>query len=51
MFFEHPFNLVTEKMRHSHSDPEKGYVENDPTSKMVLHTFIFHTFVLMNLFN
>jgi len=42
MFFEKSFNLVTEKMRTD---------DNKPTDKMKLHTMIFHTFVLMNLFN
>jgi magnesium-transporting ATPase (P-type) len=51
MFFDEPFNLITEKMRYDESDPENGIVANDPTNKMVLHTFIFHTFVLMSLFN
>jgi len=51
MFFDEPFNLVTEKMRFEEADPDHGIKENDPTNKMVLHTFIFHTFVLMCLFN
>ena len=51
MFFEESFNLVTEKLRYTEANPEKGIELNDPTNKMKLHTFIFHTFVLMNLFN
>lgn len=51
MFFDEPFNLVTEKMRYEESNPDLGIVAGDPTDKMVLHTFIFHTFVLMSLFN
>lgn len=43
MFFDESFNLVTERLR----DKET----NDPTNKMVLHTFIFHTFTCMCLFN
>lgn len=38
-------------MRYDKADPKKGIQENDPTDKMKHHTFIFHTFVLMNLFN
>jgi len=56
-FYDEPFNLITERMRYNEDifdkdDPEKiVHHENDPTNKMSLHTFIFHTFVIMNLFN
>jgi len=51
MFFEESFNLVTEKLRYAEANEELGISENDPTNKMRHHTMIFHTFVLMNLFN
>lgn len=51
MFYDEPFNIITAKMRYQEADKEKGIEENDPTDKMKLHTFIFHTFVVMNLFN
>lgn len=51
MFFDAPFNLITTEMRYKEADAEKGIKVNDPTDKMKLHTFIFHTFVVMNLFN
>ena len=51
MFFDQTFNIVTEKLRYTEADPDNGIEINDPTNKMKLHTFIFHTFVLMNLFN
>lgn len=51
MFYKTPFNLITEKMRYSEDDAKLGVHANDPTDKMSLHTFVFHTFVMMNLFN
>ena len=42
IFFEESFNLVTEPRR-----DEAG----NATSRLVLDTIIFHTFILMNLFN
>jgi magnesium-transporting ATPase (P-type) len=41
IFFEKPFNLIT--------TPERD--EDGPTSRLVLDTLLFHTFILMNLFN
>lgn len=51
MFFDKPFNLIMEKLRHEEANPELGINVDDPTDKLKLHTMIFHTFVLMNLFN
>ena len=42
IFFEHAFNLVYEPLR-----DESGM----PTHRLVLDTILFHTFILMNLFN
>jgi Ca2+-transporting ATPase len=42
IWFEESFNLVSEPMRTS---------DGSPTNKLVLNTFIFHTFILMNWFN
>ena len=42
IWFEESFNLVSEPMRNE---------DGTPSNKMVNNTFIFHTFVLMNLFN
>ena len=42
IFFEKPFNIITTPTRD----------ENQlPTNKLILDTIIFHTFILMNLFN
>jgi hypothetical protein len=41
--FGTPYSLVTEEMR---SEPS-----NEPTQRMRHYSFLFHTFVLMNLFN
>lgn len=43
MFFSETFNIVTEGRR----DPETGLA----TSRLVLNTIMFYTFILMNLFN
>jgi len=42
VFFENTFNLVTEPMRDA---------LGKPTDRLVLDTIIFHSFILMNLFN
>jgi len=42
MFFEKPFNPVTQ--------PERD-ADGNPTNRMVLDTICFYSFVLMNLFN
>ena len=42
IFFDQPFNPITEPMRN-----ESGA----PTNRLVLDTICFHTFILMNLFN
>ena len=42
VFFEEAFNPITEPLR-----DETG----TPTNRLVLDTIIFHTFILMNLFN
>jgi magnesium-transporting ATPase (P-type) len=42
IWFEESFNIVSEPMRKA---------DGTPTNKMVLNTFIFHTFILMNWFN
>merc|ERR1712086_860215 len=41
MFFDEPYNLVTEPSRRN----------NAPTSKMTVDTIIFNTFFMMNMFN
>jgi magnesium-transporting ATPase (P-type) len=43
MFFEDSYNLITEDLRHPKSKL--------PTKKMKMDTMIFHTTVLMTLFN
>jgi hypothetical protein len=42
IFFDEPFNLIFTDMRDQ---------DGNPTSRMVLDTIMFHTFILMNLFN
>lgn len=42
IFFPKPFNIIYEELRE-----ETG----KPTSRLVMDTIIFHTFILMNLFN
>ena len=42
IFFKEPFNIITEPAR----DEDQA-----PTKKLILDTLIFHTFILMNLFN
>lgn len=46
MFFEESFNLITEQLRY-----EEGPFKGEPTDRLRLHTIMFHTFVLMTLFN
>ena len=41
IFFPKPFNIIYEELRD----------ENGPTDRLVMDTIIFHTFILMNLFN
>lgn len=41
MFFEEPFNLVTTPTRNN----------GEPTDRLKLDTMLFHTFILMSLFN
>jgi magnesium-transporting ATPase (P-type) len=43
MFFDKTFNLIHGKLRDDKT--------NKPTDALVLNTIIFHTFVLMSLFN
>jgi len=42
MFFEETFNIVTTKDRDS---------DDNPTDRLVLDTIIFHSFILLNIFN
>lgn len=42
MFFEHSFNVVTEPLRNANGIPSE---------RMALNTIVFHTLILMNLFN
>lgn len=42
IFFPKPFNIIYEELR-----DENGH----PTDRLVMDTIIFHTFILMNLFN
>ena len=46
LFFEESFNPINAELLHT-SGPHKG----EPTNKMRLNTMVFHTFVLMTLFN
>lgn len=46
MFFEKAFNPINAELRHS-----DGPLKGEPTDKMRLNTMVFHTFVLMTLFN
>lgn len=41
MFFEESFNLVTTPKR----------INGEPTDRLKLDTMLFHTFILMSLFN
>ena len=43
MFFDKTFNIVSEPLR----DTKTG----DPTDRLVLDSIVFHTFILLNLFN
>jgi len=43
MFFDQPFNLIFEPLR----DFDTGKI----TDRLVLDTIVFHTYILMNLFN
>lgn len=45
-FFDEPFNPITAEVRHT-----EGELKGQPTDKMRLNTMVFHTFVLMTLFN
>jgi len=42
IFFKKSFNLIMEKKRDK---------DGLPTDRLILDTMIFHTFILMNLFN
>jgi len=42
IFFESSFNPITEPLRND---------SGEPTNRLVLDTIIFHTFILMNMFN
>jgi magnesium-transporting ATPase (P-type) len=42
IFFDKSFNLIMEKKRNK---------DSSPTDRLILDTMIFHTFILMNLFN
>lgn len=46
LFFKKSFNPITEPARYT-----KGPQNGQPTDKMRLDTMVFHTFVLMTLFN
>jgi Ca2+-transporting ATPase len=42
MFFDQTFNLITTKDRDS---------QGNPTDRLIMDTIVFHSFILMNLFN
>jgi len=46
LFFEKTFNPINAELRYS-----DGPLKGEPTDKMRLNTMVFHTFVLMTLFN
>ena len=46
MFFDESFNLISTPLRYE-SGPKKGL----PTDRLILNTIMFHSFVLMTLFN
>ena len=46
LFFEKPFNPIEAQLRHT-----DGPLTGEPTDKLRLNTMVFHTFVLMTLFN
>lgn len=46
LFFEKAFNPINAELRYS-----DGPLKGEPTDKMRLNTMVFHTFVLMTLFN
>jgi len=46
LFFEQGFNLVSTPLRY-----ESGAKKGEPTDRLTLNTIMFHSFVLMTLFN
>ena len=46
MFFDKPYNLITTPLRY-----ESGANKGQATERLVMNTIMFHTYVLMTMFN